>query len=240
MTQHRLGMIPSSPDYRDYPVSDLQLQVVLPLFVDLRKLCSPIRDQGQLGSCTCEALVALLEFNIKPLVTKSVLFPYWNTRNDERTTGEDSGCEPRDVLKSAVKIGVCANKYWPYYISRFAKKPSDTAYTHDIYKLSTYHRLNGSQDMKTCLAVGRLVYIGFTVYESFESDAVASTGIMPMPAQADQALGGHAVVVVGYDDAKQWWIVRNSWGKGWGAKGYFYMPYAFVTPQNVSDQWTAV
>ncbi len=80
---------------------------------------------------------------------------------------------------------------------------------------------------------------GFSVYESFESDSVASTGVVPMPSPNEQLLGGHAVVLVGYDDTKKVWIVRNSWGTNWGQAGYFTMPYAYLTNSNLaSDFWT--
>jgi C1A family cysteine protease len=233
------GYIPSKADLRDegYRFSAAP-QAVLPSMVDLRKQCSPIRDQGQLGSCTCEALVGLLEFNQKPLVTKSVLFPYYNTRLAEGYPNEDSGCEPRDVFKSAVTDGDCANKYWPYYITRFSRKPSANAYAKAIYHVASYHTLAGLRDIKAVLAGGHPVYIGFTVYSSFEDAGIAKTGIMTMPEKDEEILGGHAVLVVGYDDSQQWLIVRNSWGLNWGVKGYFFMPYTFVTKTNVSDMWS--
>ena len=80
---------------------------------------------------------------------------------------------------------------------------------------------------------------GFTVYESFESDAVAQTGNMPMPNSAEQVIGGHAVLAVGYDNEDRVFIVRNSWGEGWGDAGYFYMPYAYLLDDNLADDlWT--
>jgi C1A family cysteine protease len=93
--------------------------------------------------------------------------------------------------------------------------------------------------MKGCLAAGYPFVFGFTVYESFESQEVAQTGHAPMPATTEQVLGGHAVVAVGYEDANQWFIVRNSWGTGWGMAGYFTLPYTYVTqPRLASDFWT--
>jgi C1A family cysteine protease len=93
--------------------------------------------------------------------------------------------------------------------------------------------------MKACLASGYPFIFGFTVYDSFESDAVAKTGIVPMPSKTELVLGGHAVMAVGYDDSKKWFIVRNSWGEDWGDKGYFYIPYDYLTNKNLaSDFWT--
>jgi C1A family cysteine protease len=93
--------------------------------------------------------------------------------------------------------------------------------------------------MKGCLADGYPIVFGFTVYESFEGQDVAQTGVVPMPGVSESVLGGHCVVVVGYDDSKDWFIVRNSWGTGWGDQGYCYMPYQYLTDQNLaSDFWT--
>jgi C1A family cysteine protease len=91
--------------------------------------------------------------------------------------------------------------------------------------------------MKGCLASGFPFVIGFTVYESFESDEVAKTGRMPMPAPREHVLGGHAVMVVGYDDKVERFRMRNSWGTSWGLKGYFTMPYAYLLDDNLSDDF---
>jgi len=104
----------------------------------------------------------------------------------------------------------------------------------------TYSRLTQSlSQLKGCLASGYPFVFGFTVYDSFESQQVAQTGVVPMPAAGEGVLGGHAVLAVGYDDTQQRFIVRNSWGTGWGMQGYFTMPYAYLTEQNLSsDFWT--
>jgi C1A family cysteine protease len=92
--------------------------------------------------------------------------------------------------------------------------------------------------LKTVLANGRPIVFGFTVYSAFESATVAQTGIVPMPSPSDQVVGGHAVVLVGYDDAADRFRVRNSWGTGWGQQGYFEMPYLYVTSASLaSDFW---
>jgi C1A family cysteine protease len=238
---HKYGYIPSKPDTRDYKYVRAVPIEALPPVVDLTSKLSPIRDQKDLGSCSWEAMVAFLEFNQKPLITKSVLFGYYNTRLGEGAPNEDTGCEPRDVFKSAQKDGDCANKYWPYWTCRFNKKPSTKAYTNAIYHITSYHALTNLHDIKACLASGSPVYIGFTVYSSFESEEVAKNGIMPMPVDGEEILGGHAVVIVGYDDNKQRLLVRNSWGKKWGVKGYFYMPYGYINhPGYVTDIWAIV
>jgi len=104
-----------------------------------------------------------------------------------------------------------------------------------------YQRLNSAiiSTLKGCLASGYPFVFGFTVYQSFESAQVAKTGIVPMPAPHEAVVGGHAVLAVGYDDASQQFIVRNSWGDGWGIKGYFMMPYGYLTDTSLSDDfWT--
>jgi C1A family cysteine protease len=243
--QHYYGMIPSSPDERDsqYHFRTLGLRAeVLPTVVDLRKYCSPIRDQGQLGSCTAEAMIAWLEFQerklVQPKITLSVLFMYYYSRLAEGTETQDSGCEPRDVMKVCQSIGTRANRLWPYYISRFSKKPSDAAFAAPKYSIHSYHRMSSLLDVKTCLASGWPVYIGMTVYSSMESEEVSKTGVLPMPQPGEKVLGGHAVLIVGYNDTQQQFTIRNSWGKSWGSAGYFFMSYAYLTPENVSDLWT--
>ena len=93
--------------------------------------------------------------------------------------------------------------------------------------------------LKGCLAAGYPVVYGFSVYESFESAVVSRTGHVPMPKPKERLVGGHAVVAVGYDDAKERFIVRNSWGASWGEEGYFTMPFAYLLDPNLSDDfWT--
>ena len=93
--------------------------------------------------------------------------------------------------------------------------------------------------MKGCLASGYPFVFGFTVYQSFESQTVARSGHAPMPMWGERPIGGHAVMAVGYDDANEWFLVRNSWGKNWGMNGYFTLPYAYlIQPGLSSDFWT--
>jgi C1A family cysteine protease len=176
-----------------------------------------------------------------PNFTPSRLFIYYNERVIEGTVASDSGAMIRDGIKTVAKQGACPETTWPYLIQKFATKPTHASYVQAAkHKVSLYQRLTPiASQLKGCLASGFPFVFGFTVYESFESPAVAKTGKVPMPGPTESVLGGHAVMAVGYDESKQVFIVRNSWGPGWGIKGYFTMPYAYLTnPHLADDFWT--
>jgi C1A family cysteine protease len=159
----------------------------------------------------------------------------------ERTVSTDSGAQIRDGIKSVAKQGVCPEPDWPYDISKFTARPPRIDYKEALQNRAvSYSRLTHNLNLlKGCLASGYPFVFGFTVYESFESQAVADSGIVPMPSPKEETLGGHAVLAVGYDDSAQRFIVRNSWGTGWGMSGYFTMPYGYVTDANLADDlWT--
>jgi C1A family cysteine protease len=173
-------------------------------------------------------------------VMMSRLFIYYNERSLEGTVKQDSGAQLRDGIKTLATNGVCPETDWPYIISKFKSKPNTKSYQDGLqHKITSYSRLTTSTDMKTCLASGFPFVFGFTVYQSFESTQVANTGIVPMPSKNEQVLGGHAVMACGFDDSKNWMIVRNSWGSSWGAAGYFFLPYSYISNTNLAtDFWT--
>ncbi len=214
--------------------------------VDLRKQCPGVYNQLELGSCTANAIAAAYEFdeikqNENNIFVPSRLFIYYNERNMENTVSTDSGASIRDGIKSINRYGVCTEQLWPYDISNFTNKPSDECYTEAKKHISvSYKRISQDLlDLKACLEEGFPFVFGFVVYESFETEDVAKTGMMTMPEKTDNPLGGHAVMAVGYDDSKKVFIVRNSWGSEWGDKGYFYMPYKYITDIDLcSDFWT--
>ena len=239
------GWVPDLPDHRDFIYKKaFKLFRRLPDQVDLRMQCSPVEDQGNLGSCTANALVGSLEYLEKkdnvPFADLSRLFIYYNERDIEHSVNEDSGAMIRDGIKSLKKLGVCSEKNWPYNIGKFKVKPTPACYKEGLnHQITSYQRILSLDDMKSCLADGYPFVFGFTVYDSFESQQVAKTGIVPMPKPNEGVLGGHAVVAVGYDDLIKRFIVRNSWGSGWGMKGYFTMPYDYLSNRNLSDDiWT--
>jgi C1A family cysteine protease len=239
------GWVPDRPDQRDKLYAAIAAPPKkLPARVDLSAQCSAVEDQGQLGSCTANALVGNLEFLERKaghdVTDLSRLFIYYNERAMEGTVGEDAGAMIRDGVKSLVKLGVCTEKKWPYRIARFTAKPSSACYRDATNRqITSYHRILTLQQMKQCLAEGYPFVFGFSVYQSFESATVARTGKVELPKADETMVGGHAVCAVGYDEAARRFLVRNSWGAGWGIKGYFTMPYDYLANNNLADDfWT--
>lgn len=239
------GWLPDLPDHRDFLYSQvLPVIEALPPAVDLRPTCSPVENQGQLGSCTANALVGTLEFLERKdglrFIDLSRLFIYYDERAIEHTVKSDSGAQIRDGIKTLAKQGVCPEKEWPYNIAKFAVKPTAKCYKDALqHQIISYRRVLTLDEMRNCLAAGFPFVFGFTVYEKFESQEVAQTGILNMPQPGEKVLGGHAVVAVGYNDSEKRFLVRNSWGTGWGQQGYFTMPYDYLNDRNLSDDfWT--
>ena len=242
MKKHTYGWIPDVPDHRDFTYQTIKPRLQLPLKVDLRPLCSLVEDQGQLGSCTANALAGNLEFldneADKAYDDISRLFIYYNERVLMGTPDYDSGATLRIGIKTLVNDGACAESLWPYKINQFSVKPLSRCYVQaKKHRISSYHRLENLDDMLVCLAEGYPFVFGFSVYESFESQQVAQTGIVPMPKPNETLLGGHAVTAVGYDQKSKYFIVRNSWGQQWGQEGYCLMPFDYMVSL-ARDFWT--
>jgi C1A family cysteine protease len=215
--------------------------------VDLRPQCpKPIYNQKALGSCTGNAVGFGYHFEefkqgVKDPFMPSRLFIYYNERVLDGTVGEDAGSEIRTGIKTIAKDGVCPETMWPYVISKFKNKPTPACYKEALkHRAITYMRVaQDLKNLKACLSEGYPIVFGFNVFESFESPEVAKTGMVPMPLPKEKNIGGHAVVIVGFDDERQVFIVRNSWGEDWGDQGYFYMPYAYIIDNKLCDDfWT--
>jgi C1A family cysteine protease len=239
------GWVPDIPDHRDFLYKAIsKAPALLPDSVNLESQCSPIENQLNLGSCTGNALAGALEFlEMKsgvPFEDMSRLFIYYNERVIEHSVKSDSGAMIRDGIKSLAKQGACSEKKWPYVVSRFSRKPSAACYKEALkHRIISYHRILTLDEMRASLADGFPFVFGFTVYESFESRKVAQSGVVPMPQRGERAVGGHAVLAVGYHDADQRFTVRNSWGTDWGKKGYFTMPYDYAANRDLADDfWT--
>lgn len=233
--------IPDKPDKRDYPYT--VTNKTIPTYVDLRPLCTSIEDQGNLGSCTGQAIAGAIEYlNKRSGKTNDVsrLYIYYYERLLENTINYDSGAYIRDGIKATFKYGAPLEKLWPYDIGKFKQAPNKTA-TDDgsKRKVTLYERVADFNGCLDALANGYPITIGFMVYSSFNSRSVISTGIMPYPnKKKEYLLGGHAVLLVGYNNVKKQFIARNSWGTYWGDKGYFFMPYEVIQDTTMSgDFW---
>lgn len=261
---YSFGWIKDYPDFRDYTITTQSVKDILtknPTYgapsnvptVDLRQWCSPVEDQGALGSCTAQAGVGLLEYFEKRAfnnyLNASRLFLYKTTRNLLKLTG-DTGAYLRDTMKAMVLFGIPPEDYLPYNIQVFDQEPSAFCYAYaQNYKSIIYYRLDSPGaslqqvlvDIKKIIAAGLPTMFGFTVYSS-----ISNSPNIPYPSKGERILGGHAVVAVGYNDNyvigpdRGAFIIRNSWGTGWGEKGYGYLPYKYVTTGQAADFWTLV
>jgi C1A family cysteine protease len=244
------GLLPDKPDTRDLTAKLVSPTTTFPLMVDLRnrlEVPMPIWNQEWLGSCTSNAILMFKMFKDKQrdgyYFFLSRLYHYWKEREIEGTIDYDSGAYLRDGFKVLQQIGCATESYFPYIPSDYKKVPSiDAERNAPLHKIDKYYRIMTKDQLKAELVAGNPVVIGVTIYSSFESKAVADTGIVPMPdTKKEYALGGHAMLVVGYRQiaGKDYMITQNSWGADWGDKGYCYIPFDFIG-WYIPDMWTGV
>lgn len=252
-TPRKYAWIKQKSDNRDFKFSNyaaeknLQLEN-LPKKVNNMAYCSKVEDQGSLGSCTAQAWCSLLEYNQNKMNIgsgfhdESRLFVYFSERELDGNINIDCGSTLRSGAKAIAKYGCCPESMWPYNIQRFQERPPIECY--DMAKKSiihNYYSLTNLQEMKACLAAGQCFVFGFMVYDYFESPQMAKYARLRFPKSNEQCRGGHAVMAVGYNDLSKTFLIRNSWGERWGKKGYFWMPYSYITNPNLADDfWTLV
>lgn len=239
------GFRPDALDRRDrmFAPNPAALKA-LPASVDLRQWCPPVMDQGAIGSCSAHAITAALRFALRksgqPDRDLSRLALYYDERAVEGTTASDSGAELRTGIKVAAKVGVAHELLWPYDVTKLKRKPVRKVYA-DALKFTalTYERVDvDATKVKAALAAGCPVIIGVSVFPAFESDDVAKTGLVPMPAETDAPLGGHAMLIVGYGQKPGYFTVQNSWADDWGQAGMCLIPEAYIGDPNIgSDYW---
>lgn len=209
--------------------------VVLPAQFSLRSKCAPVYDQGDLGSCTANSIAGVLEMKHGVGVTPSRLMIYWNERwlDGHRNVYADTGSTITQSVNAIVHWGWAPETEWPYNIRLFMQRPPISCYTNARpHKITQYAAVQqDANSIKQEVLAGDPVLFGFDVFQQFED--VGSDGVIAMP--SGQSIGGHAIHIVGWDDAKQMFEVRNSWGASWGDAGYGWMPYAYMLSENASD-----
>lgn len=284
-----MGWLPNYPDFRDYTVEQdtvsTRLQalgqkdsikamlsktgvpkakkgtsgIVLPPMVDLRPWCSPIENQGSIGSCTAHAGVGMVEYFERRAFGKHIdasrLFLYKTTRNLMQVKG-DTGAFLRNTMGALVLFGVPPEDYWPYKTEDFEQEPPAFCYAFaQNFQAISYFCLDPAgtdkqvllHRIKDFLARGLPSIFGFTVYSSISQSE--KTGRIPYPSPGDRIVGGHAVMAVGYDDSLEIvntaggigttgaLLLRNSWGEGWGEGGYGWLPYDYILKGLAEDWW---
>jgi len=290
ITKRSMGWLPDYPDFRDYTENTQEVMRLvdpdgigknasrlipgakrrgtkikadkLPSSIDLRPWCSPVEDQGYIGSCTANAGVGIIEYYERKAfgrhIDASRLFLYKVTRNLMKAKG-DTGAYLRTTIGAMVLFGVCPEDYWPYTDSETAFDKEPNAFTYAFaanFQTIKYFRHDPPNTepaklltkLKTWLAKGHPAMFGFTVYNSIEQ--AEKTGRIPYPSAKEKIEGGHAIVAVGYDDKMKIknthnkaettgaLLIRNSWGEGWGEQGYGWLPYDYVRKGLAEDFWT--
>jgi C1A family cysteine protease len=271
--KYGMGWIPDYPDLRDYTEKTEEVKSILepkglhkikklPESVDLREWCSPVEDQGRIGSCTAHAGVGIIEYYEKKSfgrhIDASRLFLYKVTRNLMKMKG-DIGGYLRTTMGAMVLFGVPPEDYWPYNDDEkeFDKEPPAFCYAFaQNYQTMKYFRHDPPKEgagsilkkVKTYLAIGHPAMFGFTVYNSVEQ--AEKTGRIPFPSPKERIEGGHAVAAIGYNDKMKIknkyggiestgaLLIRNSWGKSWGEDGYGWLPYEYVLKGLAEDFWS--
>ena len=281
-----MGWLPDYPEFRDYTVDKEEVsprlirlgqrdsvkamltkvgvsepeKLSIPTSIDLKRWCSPIEQQGALGSCTANAGVGLVEYYERRAfgrhIDASRLFLYKVTRNLLHWTG-DTGAFLRTTMAAMVLFGVPPEEYWAYIIIDFDKEPSSFCYAFaQDYQAIQYFRLDPPsiprdlllKRIKSLLAVGLPSMFGFTVFDSIGQ--AGDDGKIPFPCPEERILGGHAIMAVGFDDKIKIkndncklettgaLLIRNSWGIGWGDKGYGWLPYKYILRGLAIDWWS--
>ena len=265
-----LGWHRDLPDVRDYTVEQAEIKGILarskqlkaavkqpPASVDLRAWCSPVEDQEEIGSCTANAGMGLLEYFQRRAFAShldgSRLFLYKATRDLLGWEG-DTGAYLRTTMKAMALFGAPPEEFWPYDTTQYDEEPSAFLYAFgQSYRSLKYYRHDPPglpapkvlASVKQALAGGLPSMLGFTVYSSISS-ANDDAGEIPFPKSGETVLGGHAVVAVGYSDARKVGtakgalLIRNSWGTGWGDRGYGWLPYRYVEAGLADDFWSLV
>jgi C1A family cysteine protease len=257
MLMRRLNRKPAkkivSPNHYSH-IERLAPPITLPPSTSNQKYCSPIEDQGDEGSCTGHACAGGVEFLQNKLLAEKIsnqliiepaqfvpvsrAFIYANERIREGTLDQDSGASLDDGTAVVEQLGVCREALWAYSDDTMYTKPTQAAYDEAAkHKVLTAFQISNLYQMKHSLAQGFPFVFGIVCYDSFLSEQVAQTGIIPMPGANESPQGGHALLAVDYSDEKQAFLFRNSWGTSWGIGGYAWIPYTYLNNQQLAEDF---
>lgn len=234
----------SAPDRRDHRIALLNTNSKLPSGVNLKSNLPFVFDQGQIGSCTANSAGSMYSWVVNKnkggVFVPSRMFLYYNTRVLHGTVSYDSGASLRNTMKALKNNGVCREATWPYLYDKLFTRPTENCYDEgSLRQAISYASVPININTMKTVVQARPFVLGIFVYSSFYNPSVAKTGIVPVPdIRNEKLLGGHAILVMGYDDRRKSFLCRNSWGTSWGINGDFYLPYAYATnPKIAFDAW---
>lgn len=237
-----LGCLKDPLDLRDIPMGLVLPAVSVPVSFDFTRAMSPVRNQGNEGTCVAFASVSgVKEYQDKKeyhkLIRLSPRFLYSLCKEIDGAPFED-GTYPRVAMKVLLNSGVCHESFWPY--APYQKDPARKGADSDAkrFKIKAYARIKSLIEMKRSLLVNGPFLAGVKVYKSWFTGNVERGGFIPMPKRNEELAGGHAICIVGYDDKLEVLKFKNSWGLNWADKGYGYLPYEYMK-KYCSDAWSA-
>lgn len=215
--------------------------------VDLRQYFSPAKSQGAVGSCSTFAAVAMYEVAMNRTAEPgsaptdmSERFVFYHSNVEKgRPEGGSNFYEQLEVLG---KYGTCHESQCPYSGNNLTEPPSEEAtqeaLNHRVLVakqiplrtkgpktecLKENHRL-----FTSALSEGYPVGISLKVYNSLETIASPYVNVPDENDILSGGEGGHAMVLAGYSEAENCYIVKNSWGSDYGDNGYIYVSAAYI------------
>ena len=236
----KLGCVKDKKDSRDYLMRAYLPVIKLPSKIDYTKKMSPVRDQGDEGTCVgFTTAVGMKEYQEKidygKLVELSPRFLYAECKKIDGMP-DTEGTSIRVAVKVLQKIGVCREKYWKYKPHQKDKPEKDAKKDAEKFKIKTYARILDLQELQNTLATKGPCVIGVYVFSSMME---TKDGKIKMPKNGERTYGGHAICPVGYDDKTGFIKFKNSWGANWGDNGYGYLPYEYIE-KYMMDAWSSV
>jgi C1A family cysteine protease len=236
---YKFGWIKQPLDIRDKKYK--LVREILPTSIDLSLNMPAVFDQGNYSSCVGNGIATAIEYSAKRNILdckdmiRSRMFIYYNARKLENVTFEDNGCNIRDGIKSINSAGCCSETTWDYTEPHLFTMPDDNAFSEALTHKTVSYTAVDITNVKSALNAQYPVVLGMDVFPQFESSDAQSTGTITMPLPYQGLVGRHCIVCFGFDDEKQVWKCRNSWGEAWGDHGNFTLPYGYE--QYWDDLW---